>query len=65
MISLAYGLADPALFPHADLVAATAAALDQDGATALNYGPSYAGLTELIVSRLRAQGIEAEAEIYW
>jgi 2-aminoadipate transaminase len=62
MISLAYGLADPALFPHADLLAATAAVFDQDGAAALNYGPSYAGLTELIVARLRAQGIEAEPE---
>jgi 2-aminoadipate transaminase len=62
MISFAYGLADPALFPRADLVAATAAVLDEDAAAALNYGPSFAGLREQIVARLRSQGVEAENE---
>src|SRR6266511_3690523 len=62
MISFAYGLADPDLFPRADLLAATAAVLEQDAAAALNYGPTYAGLREQIVARLRAQGAEAEDE---
>jgi DNA-binding transcriptional MocR family regulator len=62
LISFAYGLADPALFPRADLLAATAAVLDEDAADALNYGPTYAGLREQIVGRLRAQGVEAEDE---
>jgi len=60
MISFAYGFADPALFPRADLVAATEAVLDEDAAEALNYGPSFAGLREQIVARLRSQGVEAE-----
>ena len=62
MISLAYGLADPALFPRAELLAATAAVLEDDAASALNYGPSFAGLREQVVQRLRTQGIEAEDE---
>jgi 2-aminoadipate transaminase len=62
MISLSYGLADPALFPRAELLAATAAVLDEDAAAALNYGPTYLGLREQIVQRLRDQGIEAEDE---
>jgi len=60
MISLAYGLADPALFPRADLLAATADVLQHDADLALNYGPAYAGLREQLVTRLRAQGVEAE-----
>jgi 2-aminoadipate transaminase len=60
MISLAYGLADPALFPRAELLAATADVLEHDAALALNYGPAYAGLREQLVARLRAQGVEAE-----
>src|SRR5262245_31791305 len=62
MISLAYGLADPSLFPNAELTAAAAAVLKQDAAAALNYGPTFAGLREQIVAGLRAQGIEAEDE---
>ena len=62
VISFAYGLADPALFPRADLLAATAAVLEQGAAEALNYGPSYPGLRDLIVARLRAEGVEAEAD---
>src|SRR5829696_5584237 len=60
MISLAYGLADPALFPRAELLAATADVLEHDADLALNYGPAYAGLREQLVTRLRAQGVEAE-----
>jgi 2-aminoadipate transaminase len=60
MISFAYGLADPALFPRADLLNASADVLEHDAAEALNYGPSFSGLREQIVGRLRAQGVEAE-----
>jgi 2-aminoadipate transaminase len=59
-ISFAFGLADPALFPRDELVAATATVLDEDIDNALNYGPTYAGLREQIAARLRIQGIEAE-----
>jgi 2-aminoadipate transaminase len=62
LISFAYGLADPTLFPRAELVAATAAVLEDDAPAALNYGPSFAGLREQIVARLRSQGVEAEHE---
>jgi 2-aminoadipate transaminase len=62
LISFAYGLADPDLFPRAELLSATADVLDQDAAAALNYGASFAGLRDQIVARLRAQGVEAEEE---
>jgi 2-aminoadipate transaminase len=62
MISFSYGLADPDLFPCADLLAATRAVLEQDAPDALNYGPAFSGLREQIVARLRAQGIEAEQD---
>ena len=62
MISLSYGLADPALFPREDLLAATAAVLREDAAASLNYGPTSLKLREQIVERLRGQGIEAEDE---
>jgi 2-aminoadipate transaminase len=62
MISFSYGLADPDLFPRADLLAATGAVLEQDAPAALNYGPTFSGLREQIVARLRAQGIEAEED---
>lgn len=59
LLSLAFGLADPMLFPCADLLAATSELLSNDVA-ALNYGPPYAKLTEQVVARLRARGIPAE-----
>lgn len=62
LLSLAFGLADPALFPTDDLAATTAALLADDAPAALNYGPVYAGLTEQVLTRLRAQGVEAEPE---
>jgi 2-aminoadipate transaminase len=62
MISVSYGLADPSLFPRADLLAATAAVLKEDAAAALNYGPPSSDLRGQIVQRLRTQGIEAEDE---
>lgn len=62
VLSLAYGNADPALFPREELAAATAAVLANDAAAALNYGVVYSGLTEQIMERLRRQGVEAEPE---
>src|SRR5215213_2859517 len=62
MISLAYGLADSTLFPGAELSTAVAEVLRDDSAAALNYGPTFLGLREQIVARLRSQGIEAEDE---
>ncbi|WP_370649998.1 PLP-dependent aminotransferase family protein [Oscillochloris sp. ZM17-4] len=62
MLSLAFGLADPALFPREELAAATAAVMADDAPAALNYGPSFAGLTDQVLGRLRAQGVEAEPE---
>jgi 2-aminoadipate transaminase len=62
MISLAYGLADPSLFPSVELSTAVAEVLKDDSAAALNYGPTFLGLREQIVARLRSQGIEAEDE---
>lgn len=62
LISLSYGFADPRLFPRTELLAATADVLENDYATALNYAPSFIGLREQIVARLRSQGVEAEVE---
>lgn len=62
LISLAYGLADPAHFPYAALVAATAETLAEEGGTALNYGEIAHTLVDQIVARLRAEGVEAEHE---
>jgi 2-aminoadipate transaminase len=62
LISLSYGFADPALFPREDLVDATAAVMADDAALALNYGPTYAGLVDLIAERMRAKGVPADPE---
>ncbi|QSJ18520.1 PLP-dependent aminotransferase family protein [Nostoc sp. UHCC 0702] len=59
-VSFAYGLADPTLFPHADLAAATVAVLAEQAPTVLNYGPPAALLYEQIISRLQAQGIAGD-----
>ncbi|MBW4687008.1 MAG: PLP-dependent aminotransferase family protein [Komarekiella atlantica HA4396-MV6] len=61
-VSFAYGLADPILFPHADLAAASAAVLAQEAPTALNYGPPSDQLYEQIILRLRARGIAADRD---
>ncbi|WP_257237026.1 hypothetical protein [Nostoc sp. 'Peltigera malacea cyanobiont' DB3992] len=37
-VSFTYGLADPILFPHTDLAAASAAVLTEEAPIALNYG---------------------------
>lgn len=62
LISFAYGLADPALFPTTELAEATAAVLRDDADAALNYGQSYRGLTQQIVERLHTQGVEADED---
>ncbi|MGV0104118.1 Aminotransferase [Nostoc sp. DSM 114160] len=61
-VSFAYGLADPILFPHADLSAASAAVLAEEAPLALNYGPPSAQLYEQIILRLQAQGIPANRD---
>lgn len=62
VISLAYGLADPALFPCEELVEATAGVLASDPNGALNYGPSSADLTALVTERLRREGVDAHED---
>ena len=62
LISLAYGLADPELFPRAELMAAAAEVLAYEAADSLNYALSYPGLTDQIVERLRAEGVAAQPE---
>ncbi|WP_341529769.1 PLP-dependent aminotransferase family protein [Nostoc sp. UHCC 0302] len=61
-VSFAYGLADPTLFPHDDLAAASAEVLTKEAPTALNYGPPAAQLYEQIILRLQAQGITADRD---
>lgn len=62
VISLAYGLADPALFPAEDLVDATAGVFASDLNSALNYGPSAPALSALVAERLRREGVDARQE---
>ncbi|MBN3869140.1 MAG: PLP-dependent aminotransferase family protein [Nostoc sp.] len=59
-VSFTYGLADPILFPHTDLAAASAAVLAQEAPIALNYGPPSHQLYEQIILRLQAKGIAAD-----
>ncbi|MDF5738278.1 MULTISPECIES: aminotransferase-like domain-containing protein [unclassified Nostoc] len=61
-VSFAYGLADPILFPHADLAAASAAVLAEEAPIALNYGPTSSQLYEQIILRLQAKGIAADRD---
>lgn len=61
-LSLAFGLADPALFPVQDLAGATTRVLAERTDAALNYGPPSRELIEQIVGRLRHQGIAAEPD---
>jgi 2-aminoadipate transaminase len=56
-ISLAYGFADPVHFPVNALVEATAEVLAEDVNGALNYGPTYAGLIQLVAKRLQSRGV--------
>lgn len=61
-ISLSYGFAGPEMFPTDALAAATAEVLAEDTDGALNYGPSYPGLTRLVAGRLGHQGMHVERE---
>lgn len=61
-VSFAYGLADPDLFPHADLAAASVAVMEQEAPNALNYGPPAPLLYEQIIQRLQTQGIVADRD---
>ncbi|MHC5776452.1 aminotransferase-like domain-containing protein [Nostoc sp.] len=61
-VSFAYGLADPILFPHADLAAASATVLTEEAPIALNYGPPSSQLYEQIILRLQAKGIAADRD---
>jgi 2-aminoadipate transaminase len=58
-IALAFGDADPTMFPHEDLISAVEQVLAADIDGALNYGPTYAGLVRLAAERLSRQGIRA------
>lgn len=60
LISIAYGLADPALFPREELLDAAAEVLARDINAALNYGPSDPALCELIAERLRNEQVAAD-----
>ncbi|MCX6016503.1 MAG: PLP-dependent aminotransferase family protein [Chloroflexales bacterium] len=51
-ISLAYGDADPALFPVKPLIAAVDSMLTGNLDITLNYAPAYAGLIELVKERM-------------
>jgi len=62
LISLAYGLADPALFPHEELIDATAQILATDLNAALNYGPNAPALLALVAQRLRHEGVDAHEQ---
>lgn len=61
-ISLAYGLADPALFPREELIQATADVLATDLDGALNYGPNAPEIYTLVTERLRREGVDAHEE---
>lgn len=58
-ISLSYGFADPDHFPRRALHEASGEVLYEDGAEALNYGPTYPGLTRFVAQRLAARGVTA------
>jgi 2-aminoadipate transaminase len=58
-VSFSFGFAAPTLFPTQAMQAASAQVLAHEAAESLNYAPSYAGLTDLVVQRMQAQGIPA------
>lgn len=60
--SFTFGLADPRLFPKADLARATAEVLAEDGDNALNYGGTFAGLIDVVLQLMRDRGVEAQPE---
>lgn len=62
LISIAYGLADQALFPREELVDSVAQILAADADAALNYGPNAPELVALVAERLRREGVDAREE---
>lgn len=60
-ISLSYGFAAPELFPTQELHSAAGEVLFEDAPEALNYGPTYPRLVELMAERMRARGVKLEA----
>lgn len=56
-ISLAYGDADPALFPVQPLITAVDAMLTGNLDISLNYAPAYAGLVALVRERMARQNV--------
>lgn len=62
LISLAYGLADPAVLPREELVEAAAEVVSGDVGAALNYGPDAPAMKALVVERLRREGVAASEE---
>ncbi|MBP1466894.1 PLP-dependent aminotransferase family protein [Candidatus Chloroploca sp. M-50] len=61
-LSLAYGLADPALFPQEELVDTTARILASHLNDALNYAPVAPALTTLIAERLHREGVQSHED---
>jgi 2-aminoadipate transaminase len=59
VISLAYGLADPAHFPREELLAAFETLLAEDADRALNYAPPSADLTRWLIEHLYGRGTVA------
>jgi 2-aminoadipate transaminase len=57
IVSLAYGLADPALFPREELVEAAAQTATANGSRLLNYASADSLLIDQIVAHLQQQGI--------
>jgi len=64
IISFAGGLPAPELFPVANILTATERVLSQDGASALQYGPSegFAPLRESFAAESRKRGIACTAD---
>lgn len=62
IISLAYGLADPALFPREELVAAAAEVVADASGAPLNYGPNAPALSALVAERLGREGVTARED---
>jgi 2-aminoadipate transaminase len=62
IISLAYGLADPALLPREELVEAAAQVVADESGSTLNYAPNAAALYALVAERLGREGVTARED---
>jgi 2-aminoadipate transaminase len=61
-ISLAYGDADPRLFPIKELIASVGGLLHENTDAVLNYAPSDRALTELVATRLQRRGVAVDPQ---